>query len=81
MRRLRGDLIAAFRYLKGGYKNAGEGLLAKACSDRTKYNGFKLKEGRFRLKEMRALRHGNRLSREAVVSPPWKCSRPGCMGL
>ncbi|KAK4810250.1 hypothetical protein QYF61_013065 [Mycteria americana] len=47
-RRLWGDLIAAFQYLKGVYKKAGEGLFTRACSDRTRGNGFKLKEGRFR---------------------------------
>ena len=41
-RRLRGDLIAAFPYLKGG-------LFMRACSDRTKGNGFKVEEGKFRL--------------------------------
>ena len=48
-RRLWGDLIAAFQYLKGAYRKAGEGLFTSACSDRTRDNGFKLKEGRFRL--------------------------------
>lgn len=47
-RRRRGDLIAAFQYLQGLYKQAGEGLFTSACSDRTWGNGFKLKEGRFR---------------------------------
>ncbi|KAK4812841.1 hypothetical protein QYF61_022065 [Mycteria americana] len=48
-RRLRGDLIAAFQYLQRLYKQAGEGLFTRARSDRTRGNGFKLKEGRFRL--------------------------------
>ena len=47
-RRLQGDLIAAFPYLKGAYKKAEEGLFTRACSDRTRGNGFKLKECRFR---------------------------------
>jgi len=45
-RRLWGDLIAAFQYLKGAYRKDGEGLLASVCSDRTTGNGCKLKEGR-----------------------------------
>jgi len=48
-RRLRGDLTAAFLYLKGAYRKDGEGLFARVCRDRTKGNGCKLKEGRFRL--------------------------------
>jgi len=41
--------IIASLYLKGAYKKAGEGQFARAWSDRTRGNGFKLKEGRFRL--------------------------------
>ena len=47
-RRLQGDLIAAFQYLKGAYRKDEEGLFTRACSNRTRGNGFKLKEGRFR---------------------------------
>jgi len=48
-RRLQGHHLAAFQYLKGAYKKAGEGLFTRAWSDRTRGNGFKLKESGFRL--------------------------------
>ncbi|KAK4810947.1 hypothetical protein QYF61_013356 [Mycteria americana] len=48
-RRLQGDLIVAFQYIKGAYKKGGERLFTRACSDRTRGNSFKLKEGRCRL--------------------------------
>ena len=48
-RRLRGHLTVAFQYLKGAYKKDGDRLFNRACSNRTRGNGFKLKEGRFRL--------------------------------
>ena len=35
-RRLWGDLIAAFQYLKGAYKQEGERLLMRVDSDRTR---------------------------------------------
>ncbi|GAB0188705.1 hypothetical protein GRJ2_001335800 [Grus japonensis] len=44
-RRLQGHLTAAFQYLKGAYRKAGEGLVTRAWSDRTRGNGLKLKEG------------------------------------
>ncbi|KFV89297.1 hypothetical protein N327_08956, partial [Fulmarus glacialis] len=77
-RRLRGDLIAAFRYLKGAYKKDGDRLFSRACCDRTRWNGFKLKEGRFRpdirknFFTMRVTKHWNRLPREVVDAPSLK---------
>ena len=48
-RRLWGDLIVALQYLKGAYKQEGERLLTRVYSDRTRRNGLKLRQGRFRL--------------------------------
>ena len=73
--RLRRELRAPCQYLKGVYRKDGENIFTRACCDRTRSNGFKLREGRFRLdirKEffpMRVVKHRHRLPREAVEVP------------
>ena len=39
--------MTAFQYLKGGCGKEGDRLFRGVCCDRTRGNGFKLREGRF----------------------------------
>ena len=48
-RRLWSDLIAAFQYLKGAYKQDRSQVFTTIDNGRTRGNGFKLKEGRLGL--------------------------------
>jgi len=75
-RRLRGHLIAAFQYLKGAYRKDRGNIFSRVCCDRTRSNGCKLREDRFRLEirkkafTIRVMKHWHRLPREVVEAPP-----------
>ena len=74
-RMFQGDLIVALQHPKGNYRKERDRVFSRVCGDRTRGNGFKLKEGRFRLDikkktfTVKVVRHWNTLPRDVVDLP------------
>jgi len=74
-RKLRGDLLNAYKYLKGGCQDDAVRLFSVVPRNRTRGNGHKLKHRKFQLKmrknffTLRMTEPCNRLPREVMESP------------
>ena len=73
----------AFQYLTEAYKQEGEWLFIRVDSDRKRGNGFKLRQGRFKLDirrkffTQRVVTHWNKLPKEGVDTPSLETYKAG----
>ena len=78
-RRLQGDLIAVFQYLRRAYKDEGNKLFTWVDSDRTRENDFKLKKGSFRFDVRGKFFNETGEVLKQIVQKGSGCPVPGCV--
>lgn len=80
-KRLSSNLIVASQFPEGPCKRAGEGLFRRVCSERIKGNGFKLRVGLGCFLLLGWWGTGLSCPEKLYMPHPWKCLRPGWLGL
>ena len=82
-RRLRGDMINMYKYIRGPYNELGVELFTLRSTQRTRGHSLRLEEKRFRLQirkgffTVRAVKMWNRLPPEVVLASSLECFKKG----